>query len=59
LLEAWLTRVNYAQSAEIGLKTPFLVIASDAEKRKIVRNIQYQGISPEEMSVNSRFSAPC
>jgi hypothetical protein len=51
--------VNYAQSAEIGLKTPFLVIASDAEKRKIVRNIQYKGISPEEMSVNSRFSAPC
>jgi hypothetical protein len=36
LLEAWLTRVNYAQSAEIGLKTPFLVTASDSEKRKIV-----------------------
>jgi len=32
--------VNYAQSTEIGLKTPFLVTVSDSEKRKIVRNIQ-------------------
>jgi hypothetical protein len=44
LLEAWLTRVNYAQSAKNGLKRPFLVTASDSEKRKIAKNSEEYSI---------------
>jgi hypothetical protein len=54
--------VNYAQSAEIGLETPFmpvLAIASTQKTEKLAGNFKENGVSPEEMSVNYRFSAAC
>jgi hypothetical protein len=54
--------VNYAQSAEIGLETPFmpvLAIASTQKTEKLAGNFRENGVSPEEMSGNYRFSAPC